>query len=133
MNKLHKRKMILIFVFSLLSISIAFLVLNALKYNINLYVTPTQLLKDPSLKVVRLGGKVVDHSLSFKEPSHDVNFEVTDGKNKIPVFFHGLLPALFQEGKGMIAEGIMNNEHTFVANYILAKHDENYQPPVIKK
>ena len=95
---------------------------------INLYRAPTQVFEEPpsSGEVFRLGGLVEDGSL-IRGAGETITFTVTDGAHAVPVRFTGVLPDLFQEGQGMIGTGAMEGD-TFVANEILAKHDENYMP-----
>lgn len=78
----------------------------------------------------RLGGLVADGSVRHGTGA-DVQFAVTDGKNQVPVDFHGVLPALFREGQGVVALGTVNSRGTFVASEVLAKHDEKYMPPEV--
>ena len=81
-------------------------------------------------KKLRIGGMVKKDSL--KIDSEDIEFVITDYKNEIFVSFKGTVPNLFSEGKGVVAEGILNDKGFFIADRILAKHDENYMPPELK-
>lgn len=118
----------------LLGISlIVSLVLYALRQNINLYFTPTQLLSQhiaPTLRV-RIGGMVREGSIqrnSMIDPLA-VHFVVTDLEHDIDVQYSGVLPDLFREGQGVVALGTLGSDRVFIAQQILAKHDENYMPP----
>lgn len=106
------------------------LILYSLKQNINLFFTPSQALAAhlPSDHRFRLGGQVKPHSLS-REKNLRVHFILTDLKQEIAVSYSGILPDLFREGKGAIAEGQWSQgKQEFIATEILAKHDENYTP-----
>ncbi len=107
----------------------AWLVLNALNSNLALYISPTDVLAGdaPKSQTFRLGGLVVEDSLRREDDGLTVHFEVTDSANTIPVTFTGILPDLFEEGQGVVAQGKMQGE-VFMASEVLAKHDENYMP-----
>jgi cytochrome c-type biogenesis protein CcmE len=109
------------------------LVLNALNSNLALYISPSDVMAGnaPKDKAFRLGGMVVDGSLKRQNDGLTVHFDVTDNAKTIPVVFTGILPDLFQEGQGMVAQGKMNAAGTFEATEVLAKHDENYMPPQV--
>jgi len=104
------------------------LVLNAFQSNLVFFYTPTQISakEAPSGRTFRLGGLVVEGSV--KRDGVKVNFEVTDTAKTVPVQFSGILPDLFKEGKGVVAQGQLENG-VFQAKEVLAKHDENYMPP----
>ena len=104
------------------------LVLNAFQSNLVFFYTPTQIAakEAPSGRTFRLGGLVVEGSV--KRDGIKVNFEVTDTAKTVPVQFSGILPDLFKEGKGVVAQGQLENG-VFQAKEVLAKHDENYMPP----
>jgi cytochrome c-type biogenesis protein CcmE len=104
------------------------LVLNAFQSNLVFFYTPTQIAakEAPSGRTFRLGGLVVAGSV--KRDGVKVNFEVTDTAKTVPVQFSGILPDLFKEGKGVVAQGQLENG-VFQAKEVLAKHDENYMPP----
>ena len=104
------------------------LVLNAFQSNLVFFYTPTQISakEAPSGRTFRLGGLVVEGSV--KRDGVKVNFEVTDTAKIVPVQFSGILPDLFKEGKGVVAQGRLENG-VFQAKEVLAKHDENYMPP----
>jgi len=107
------------------------LVLYALRGNVNLYFTPTQVFdnKVPKDRSFRIGGLVKDGSVKREGDGLTTNFVITDMYKEIPVVYKGILPDLFQEGKGVVAEGKMGTGGVMVAQEVLAKHDENYMPP----
>ena len=107
------------------------LVLNALKSNLSLFITPTEVANGeiPKGKSFRLGGMVEDGSLKRENDGLTVHFVVTDTAKSVPVTYKGILPDLFKEGKGAVAQGQLAADGTFVASEVLAKHDENYMPP----
>ena len=108
------------------------LVLNALDSNLSYFFSPTEVAqnKTPENHVFRLGGLVETGSLRRGEEL-TVRFVVTDNANRVNVEYTGILPDLFQEGQGVIAQGRMGNSGVFVADEVLAKHDENYMPPEV--
>jgi cytochrome c-type biogenesis protein CcmE len=112
---------------------IAGLVLNALNSNMSLYISPTDVLagKAPKGKDFRLGGLVVQGSLKRQSDGLTVHFNVTDMANTIPVSFTGILPDLFKEGSGVVAQGKIDAKGMFMATQVLAKHDEKYMPPEV--
>ena len=113
---------------------IIFLILKSLEDNIVYFFSPTEIYNKPTIslnKKIRLGGLVKEGSTQTKDSS--INFIITDLKNEIIVSYNGLLPNLFAEGKGVIVEGQLTDKKYFVAEKILAKHDENYMPPEVKK
>ena len=114
-------------------ILIVFLVLNSLKDNVVYFKSPTEikLLEEIIKKKIRIGGMVKEDSI--KSSSDKINFVITDFKNEIRVSYSGLIPNLFEEGKGVVAEGFLKDKNYFIANKILAKHDENYMPPEVKE
>ena len=113
-------------------ILIIFLVLNSLRDNVVYFKSPTEikLLEEIIKKKIRIGGMVKEDSI--KSSSDKINFVITDFKNEIRVSYSGLIPNLFEEGKGVVAEGFLKDKNYFIANKILAKHDENYMPPEVK-
>jgi cytochrome c-type biogenesis protein CcmE len=114
---------------------IAALVLNALNSNIALYITPSEIAagKAPQDKTFRIGGLVKDGSLAREADGVTVRFVITDTAHDITVNYKGILPDLFKEGKGVVAQGRLTGAGNFVANEVLAKHDENYMPPEAAK
>ena len=110
-----------------------FLVLQSLKENVVYFQSPSEIksLIELNTKKIRVGGMVKEQSVFVN--SNEVNFVITDFKNEINVTYSGAVPNLFSEGKGVIAEGKLEDKGFFVADSILAKHDENYMPPEVKK
>jgi cytochrome c-type biogenesis protein CcmE len=130
MNKKHQQRLIYI-AFCAITIAIALgLILYALQKNINLFLTPSELRQQPkqSNYTIRLGGMVKAQSVRRQPDSLSTEFIVTDFKHEVAVRYSGILPDLFQEGKGVVTEGHLNRQGIFIANLVLAKHDENYQP-----
>ena len=127
MKTRHKRLFIAGGVVAVVGVAVA-LVLNAFQSNLVFFYTPTQVAtrEVPDAKTFRLGGLVVAGSV--KRAGILVNFSVTDTAKEVPVRFEGILPDLFKEGKGVVAQGRMS-DGVFVAREVLAKHDENYMPP----
>jgi len=124
-------------VFSIIIVFFASVVLyitfKSLEENVVYFYSPTDIYnKNFTLtnKKIRVGGLVKEKSINKKETS--INFIITDLKNEIIISYKGLVPNLFSEGKGVIAEGKLKDKKYFVAEKILAKHDENYMPPEIK-
>jgi len=111
------------------------LVLFALKDNVSLYFTPTQVFNKeaPAGRSFRIGGMVVEHSLKREADGLTSHFEITDTAKSMPVTYKGILPDLFKEGKGVVAEGKLDANGVFMADQVLAKHDENYMPPEAKQ
>ena len=111
----------------------AVLITSALRDNIAYFFSPTQVKAgEVSVgKVFRLGGMVRVGSLQRQGQSLDISFVVTDNQEDIKVMHHGILPDLFKEGKGVVAKGRLNREGVFIADEVLAKHDENYMPPEV--
>ena len=111
----------------------ATLVLTALSDNIVFFYSPTQVAeKSPGPdRRFRLGGLVEEGSV--KKDGQEIRFTVTDLQKTMPVVYRGLLPDLFREGQGVIAEGTLGADGTFVAREVLAKHDENYMPPEVAR
>ena len=109
----------------------ATLVLNAFRSNLVFFFTPTQVAahEAPQGRAFRIGGLVETGSLTREANSLTVRFRVTDTAQTIPVAYTGLLPDLFKEGKGVVAQGTLDPDGTFRASEVLAKHDENYMPP----
>ena len=107
------------------------LVLRAFNSNLVFFFTPSEVAqkKAPQDRAFRLGGLVTAGSLKRNADGLTVNFEVTDTAQAIPVSFTGILPDLFKEGKGVVAQGKMGHDGVFRASEVLAKHDENYMPP----
>src|ERR1700722_15795882 len=111
------------------------LALNAFKRNVTFFFDPTQVangeVKDG--QGFRLGGMVTQGSLTRAPGSLEVRFVVTDFSHNVPVSYSGVLPDLFREGAGVVAHGHLNSSGTFVADEVLAKHDEKYMPPEVAR
>ncbi len=110
-----------------------FFALQAFQENLLYYYSPTQIAagEAPGDRAIRVGGLVVSGSLEREEGSLNVRFVVTDMENSVPIYHSGILPDLFREGQGIIARGQFNESGEFVADEVLAKHDENYMPPEV--
>lgn len=129
MNKIHKKRIYFISLFIAGLALSASLILYALKQNINVFLTPSQINQAQIAQhFFRLGGVVKPGSVKRDEQGLGVEFIVADLKSEIPVRFEGILPDLFREGKGVVAEGKLNDKKIFLAKEVLAKHDENYMP-----
>ena len=109
-----------------------FLILKSLEENVVFFQSPSEinLSSEIDKKKIRIGGMVKKNSISFK--SNEVSFIITDFKNEINVIYSGAIPNLFEEEKGVVAEGFLKDRNFFTATKILAKHDENYMPPEVK-
>ena len=121
---------------SLLLVSVIlsiFLVLKSLEENVIYFQSPTEIrnLSEIDNKKIRVGGMVKDHSILINPDK--ITFVITDFKNEINVSYSGAVPNLFEEGKGVVAEGFLKDRNFFIADKILAKHDENYMPPDVKE
>ena len=109
------------------------LALLALQENINLFFSPSQVAagEAPVGSPFRLGGMVVDGSVSRVDQSLEIRFDLTDTANTVTVAYTGILPDLFREGQGIVAQGSVNDNGLFTATQVLAKHDETYMPPEV--
>lgn len=133
MHPIRKQKLLLILLM-LTGIGIAIgLALYALKQNINLFYTPSQIAagEAPQNHNFRVGGMVVKGSVVRARQDLAVEFVLTDNLHTTRVSYKGILPDLFREGQGIVAEGKLNAQGVFVAHEVLAKHDEKYMPPQI--
>ena len=130
----RKVKLRFLFVSTILLILIltVFLVLKSLEENVVYFQSPSEIksLTELTNNKIRVGGMVKKNSISMN--SDEVNFIITDFKNEINVTYSGVVPNLFEEGKGVVAEGVLKDRNFFSATKILAKHDENYMPPEVK-
>ena len=110
-----------------------FLILKSLEENVVYFQSPSEIRETTELlkKKIRIGGMVKKNSISMN--TNQVNFIITDFKNEINVSYKGVLPNLFEEEKGVVAEGYLKDRNFFSATKILAKHDENYMPPEVKE
>jgi len=133
---MYGRKVKLRFFFVLLILASlilsVFLVLKSLEENVVYFQSPTeiQVLPEIDRKKIRVGGMVKMDSISIE--AKKIKFIITDFKNEINVVYSGAVPNLFNEGKGVVAEGFLKDKNFFLATKILAKHDENYMPPEVK-
>ncbi len=111
----------------------AALALQAFRENVLFFFSPTEVVAGdaPVERGFRLGGMVADGSVAREEGSLTIDFVVTDFANSIPVSYTGVLPDLFGEGQGVVVRGQMNDNGSFTAEEVLAKHDENYMPPEV--
>ena len=130
-----KVKLRILFV-SLLLVSLIlsiFLILKSLEENVVYFLSPTEIsnLNEIRNNKIRIGGMVKDQSITIN--SENISFVITDFKNEINVSYSGTVPNLFQEGKGVVAEGFLKDKSFLIADKILAKHDENYMPPEVKE
>ena len=130
-RKVKLRFFYIFIIFLILSLTI-FLTLKSLEENVIYFQSPTDVkaLAEIDKKKIRIGGMVKKKSILIKEK--EIKFIVTDFKNEINVIYSGLIPNLFAEGKGVVAEGFLKDKSLFLATKILAKHDENYMPPEVK-
>lgn len=126
----HKRFILIAIGLALLGLAVM-LILNAFQSNMVFFYTPTQVEKGevPKDTGFRVGGLVVPGSIKRQEDGLTVHFEITDTAKNVSVIYKGILPDLFKEGKGVVAQGRMNANGLFEASEVLAKHDENYMPP----
>ena len=130
-----KVKLRILFV-SLLLVSLIlsiFLILKSLEENVIYFLSPTEIsnLNEIRNNKIRIGGMVKDHSILINPDK--ITFVITDFKNEINVSYSGSVPNLFEEGKGVVAEGFLKDQSFLIADKILAKHDENYMPPEVKE
>ena len=130
MKSRHKKLMVIVLGLAGLGIAAA-LVLNAFQSNLVFFFSPTQVAKGeaPTDRAFRIGGLVEDGSVKREADGLTVRFVVTDTAKSMPVLYKGILPDLFKEGKGVVAEGKLGADGLFTASQVLAKHDENYMPP----
>ena len=132
LTKKAKLRIFLLSIVLVLSAAIIFLTLKSLRENLVYFLSPSEIheSKDISFeKKIRIGGLVKEDSIKKKGTS--INFIITDLKNEIFVSYKGLVPNLFSENKGVVAEGMLSDKKYFIADKILAKHDENYMPPEV--
>ena len=133
-TKKVKSRIFFLFLSSILAAIIIFTILRSLEENVVYFFSPTEIYNKANIsfnKKIRIGGLVKINSVSKNETS--INFIITDFKKEIAVSYNGLVPNLFSEGKGVVAEGKLKDKKYFVADKILAKHDENYMPPEVSK
>ena len=133
MHPLRKQRLYGVSLIVVLSSAAIGLVAFALRDNINLFYPPSEVAAGnaPTDRNIRLGGMVVEGSIERSETSLATQFLVTDYEASVPVRYTGILPDLFAEGQGVVAEGRLNASRELIATQILAKHDENYMPPEV--
>ena len=128
-----KKKIFFTTIFILIVFVSFFIIFNNLKNNLLYFKTPTEIkIYDnySQKKIIRVGGMVKKDSITIDKDK--INFVITDFKNEVNVVYKGAVPSLFLEEKGVIAEGVLEDNNFFIAKKILAKHDENYMPPELK-
>ena len=133
LNKRVKSRIFLLSLLFFIGVLTIFFILKSLEDNVIYFLSPTEIHNKSDIsfnKKIRIGGLVKVGSIN--KDGNTVNFIITDLKNEIFVSYSGLIPNLFSEGKGVVAEGKLNDKKYFIANKILAKHDENYMPPEVK-
>jgi len=134
LSKRARTRLVFLGISFLFASILTFFTLNALKSNIVYFLSPTDIYSQNDLnfnKKVRIGGLVKEGSILNQNTS--IKFTITDLKNEIFVSYEGSIPNLFSEGKGVVVEGMLQDKKYFLADTIMAKHDENYTPPVIKQ
>tara|TARA_B100001057_G_scaffold255461_1_gene255708 strand:- start:3836 stop:4255 length:420 start_codon:yes stop_codon:yes gene_type:complete len=131
-RKVKLRFIFIVLILTTLTLTI-FLVLKSLEENVVYFQSPSEINKLSELdgKKIRIGGMVKKNSISIS--SDELKFTISDFKNEIIVVYSGAVPNLFQEEKGVVAEGYLKDRNFFLATKILAKHDENYMPPEVKE
>ena len=131
----RKVKLRFFFILSILLVLVlsVFLILKSLEENVIYFQSPSEIKSLPEIlkKKIRVGGMVKDNSVTLQ--ATELKFVITDFKNEINVTYSGAIPNLFEEGKGVVAEGFLKDKNFFLATKILAKHDENYMPPEVKE
>ena len=133
LTKKVKKRFSFLILFILLTVLTVLFLLSSLSNNILYFKSPTDIKLDSDIvfnKNIRVGGMVKKNSLKIN--NKEIKFTITDFKNEIFVSYTGTVPNLFSEGKGVVAEGKLNDKKFFIAERILAKHDENYMPPELK-
>lgn len=130
MKPRHRKLALIVLVVAALGVAVA-LVLNAFNSNLVFFFSPTQVANGeaPTSRAFRIGGLVEEGSIRREADGLTTRFVVTDTAKSMPVTYTGILPDLFKEGKGVVAEGSLGSDGLFAATQVLAKHDENYMPP----
>ena len=130
-NKVKLRFFFVLLIFITLVLTI-FLIVKSLEENVVYFQSPSEIksISEIESKKLRIGGMVKKNSILIN--SDEINFIITDFKNEVNVTYSGVVPNLFEEGKGVVAEGYLKDRNFFIASKILAKHDENYMPPEVK-
>ena len=134
MKPRHKRLLLIVAGLAILGL-IAVLVLNAFRSNLVFFFSPSQVAagEAPKGKTFRVGGLVKEQSIRREADGVTIAFVITDTAHDIPIRYQGILPDLFKEGKGAVAQGKIGDDQVFTATEVLAKHDENYMPPEAAK
>ena len=135
MHPLRKQRLYVVLSILFGTAMAAFLVFKGLSENINLFYSPSDLKKE-KISVdnhIRVGGMVKKDSINKESNSLRISFVITDFEEDLLITYEGILPDLFSEEAGIVAKGKINDEGTFIANEVLAKHDENYMPPEVAK
>ena len=132
-GKKVKLRVLFLFLVLISIILSVYLILKSLEENVVYFLSPSEIknLTEINSNKIRIGGMVKDQSIVMN--SDEINFIITDFKNDINVSYSGVVPNLFEEGKGVVAEGYLKDRSYFKAKKILAKHDENYMPPEVKE
>ena len=133
LQKKAKKRATLLTVLLLVSLIAVFIILKSLNKNILYFKSPTEIKTSQDIdfsKKIRVGGMVKKNSLIISE--EEIKFTITDFKNELKISYSGTVPNLFSEEKGVVAEGKLEDKTFFIADRILAKHDENYMPPELK-
>ncbi|MEM8659622.1 MAG: cytochrome c maturation protein CcmE [Pseudomonadota bacterium] len=133
MHPVRRQRLMLVLFVVLFSSAAIGLMAYALRGNINLFFPPTDVVagKAPVGQPIRVGGMVVDGSVTRSDDTLEVAFELTDFQSNVAVIYTGILPDLFDEGQGAVAAGTLNANGVLMASEVLAKHDENYMPPEV--
>ena len=135
MHPLRKQRVYAIVTIFLGIVIAMVLVMSALSKNMNLFYSPSELLNSEISpgSIIRAGGMVASGSIEKSSDSLEVMFLITDFQNSLPVVYNGILPDLFSEDAGVVVKGFLQEDGTFFAQEVLAKHDENYMPPEVAK
>ena len=133
MHPVRKKRLLAITAIIIILSAAIGLVMYALQQNINLFYSPSQIAtgEAPHNTNIRAGGMVVKGSVKRHSETLEVSFDVTDFQYNVTMIYRGILPDLFREGQGVVAQGKLNDEGVFQADQVLAKHDENYMPPEV--
>ena len=135
LSKKVKSRIFFLFIAIVLSALVIFVILRSLEENVVYFFSPTEIYNKTNISFnekIRIGGLVKKNTVSLIENTNEVKFIITDNKYDISVNYVGILPDLFKEGSGVVAEGLLK-KNVLYAEYIFAKHDENYMPDTIKK
>ena len=134
LGKKVKSRIIFLMFLLILAVFVVFIILKSLEENVVYFFSPTEIYSEENIslnKKLRVGGLVKEGSVTSSKTS--ITFIITDLNNEIIVSYSGVVPNLFAEGKGVVAEGKLKDKKFFIADKILAKHDENYMPPEVSK